>query len=142
MVVASFKSRLYSHDTYLQQAVATGNASYSPLGACQIIINSARDETTYGNYLDPQLFNFALNVGAEFGEQWIKTVLSNTSLDATTYARVPQALNPGIGFSFFDLRPFQPQQATPAVTIGLIYLIIIAFFSFSFFLVCFPLFEQ
>ena len=92
----------------LQQAVATGNASYSPLGACQIIINSARDETTYGNYLDPQLFEFSINAAAEFGEQWIQNVLSNTSLDAATYGRAPQALNPAIGFSFVS-PPF-PQK--------------------------------
>lgn len=118
----------------LQEAVATGNTSYAPLGAGQIIINSARDETTYYNYIVPQLYQFQSNVAATFGEQWIQTVLANTSLDAATYARVPQALNPAIGFSMFDLRPFGPPQATPAVTIGLIYLIIIAFFSFSFFL--------
>jgi hypothetical protein len=118
----------------LQAAVARGNASYSPLGACLVIINSARDETTYTNYIVPQLSQFQTLIASTFGEEWIQTVLSNTSLDATTYARAPQALNPAIGFSMFDLRPFGPAQATPAVTIGLIYLIIIAFFSFSFFL--------
>ncbi|KIW29952.1 uncharacterized protein PV07_05736 [Cladophialophora immunda] len=99
----------------LQRAVASGNSSYSPLGGGQIFVNSARDETTYANYINPQLFEFRVNVVAMFGEQW------NT-------------LNPAIGFSSFDLRPFAPAQATPAVTIGLIYLIIIAFVSFSFFL--------
>ncbi|OAL24533.1 hypothetical protein AYO22_05322 [Fonsecaea multimorphosa] len=118
----------------LQRAVATGNTTYSPLGACQIIVNSARDQTTYGDYINPQLFDFEINVASVFGERWIRNVLSNRSLDAATYSRAPQALNPAIGFSFFDLRPFMPAQATPAVTIGLIYLIIIAFFSFSFFL--------
>jgi Protein of unknown function (DUF3533) len=34
----------------------------------------------------------------------------------------------------FNLRPFGPPQATPAITIGLIYLIIIAFFNFGFYL--------
>ncbi|OAP61973.1 hypothetical protein AYL99_04176 [Fonsecaea erecta] len=118
----------------LRRAVAIGNSSYSPRGAGQIIVNSARDETTYANYITPQLFEFAINAVSMFGEQWIKNVLSNTSLDVATYSRAPQALNPAIGFSLFDLRPFTPAQATPAVTIGLIYLIIIAFFSFSFFL--------
>lgn len=33
-----------------------------------------------------------------------------------------------------DLRPFEPSTAIPAVTIGLIYLIMVAFFSFSFLL--------
>jgi hypothetical protein len=33
---------------------------------------------------------------------------------------VPQALNPAIGFSEFNLRPFYPYTAIPAVSIGLI----------------------
>lgn len=120
--------------TLLEHAVATGNSSYSPVGAAQIIINTARDQDTYYDYIIPLLSQFETLVSSTFGEQWIKTVLSNTSLDAATYARAPQALNPAIGFSTFDLRPFYPYQVTPSVTIGLIYLIIIAFFSFSFFL--------
>lgn len=120
--------------TLLQQAVTIGNRSYSPIGAAQVIINTARDQTTYSTYIEPKLFEFETQVAARFGVQWIQTVLSNSSLDAATYSRVPQALNPAIGFSSFDLRPFGPPQATPAVTIGLIYLIIIAFFSFAFFL--------
>ncbi|EHY60656.1 hypothetical protein ABEF92_001314 [Exophiala dermatitidis] len=120
--------------TILQEAVRIGNTSYDPLGAGQMIINSARDETTYYNYILPQLYQFQTDVAAIFGPEWIRSVLSNSSLDAATYGRAPQALNPAIGFSMFDLRPFNPPQATPAVTIGLIYLIIIAFFSFSFFL--------
>ncbi|PMD49468.1 uncharacterized protein K444DRAFT_658023 [Hyaloscypha bicolor E] len=46
----------------------------------------------------------------------------------------PQAVDPAIGFSTFNLRPFYPPVAIPAITIGLIYLIIISFFSFSFYL--------
>lgn len=46
----------------------------------------------------------------------------------------PQAISPGIGFSIYNLRPFNPPTETPSQTIGLIYLIIIAFFSFTFYL--------
>lgn len=42
--------------------------------------------------------------------------------------------SPAIGFSTFNLRPFYPPVATPAITIRLIYLIIISFFSYSFYL--------
>ena len=116
----------------LQQAVAQGNRTYDPLGAMQVVYVQARDETTYNNYITPQLNQFTTNIQAQFGEQWISQVLSNTSLDPAIYSRAPQALSPAIGVSTFNLRPFQPPQATPAVTIGLIYLIIIAFFNFAF----------
>lgn len=118
----------------LQDAVRTGNANYDPLGACQIIYNQARDQDTYGNYIMPVLDQLQIQIQATFGSQWITRVLANPNLNPTTYASSPQALNPAIGFSVFNLRPFSPPTATPAVSIGLIYLIIIAFFSFSFFL--------
>ena len=118
----------------LQQAVAQGNQSYDPLGAMQMIYVQARDEMTASNYIIPQLNSFATNVQSQFGQQWVSRVLSNGNLNPTTYANAPQALSPAIGASVFNLRPFVPTQATPAVTIGLIYLIIIAFFNFSFYL--------
>ncbi|ORY60012.1 MNNG and nitrosoguanidine resistance protein [Pseudomassariella vexata] len=118
----------------LVEAVSTGNASYDPTGAVQIIMLSARDETTYYTYIIPQLQEFTKAFVTEFGSQWIQSLMSNTSTSNSVLARVPQAVNPGILPSMVDLRPFQPAQATPAVTIGLIYLIIVAFFSFAFFL--------
>jgi len=123
----------------LQQAVAEGNQSYDPLGAMQVIYIQARDESTYNNYILPQLDQFMTDIQAKFGQQWISQVLSNSSLDSATYSRAPQALNPAIGASTFNLRPFAPPQATPAVSIGLIYLIIISFFTFSFYL---PIHQQ
>jgi hypothetical protein len=123
----------------LQQAVAEGNADYDPMGAMQIVYVQARDEQNYNNYVIPQLNQFLINVQARFGQQWIAQVLSDNSLGAATYSNAPQALNPAIGASTFNLRPFSLPQATPAVSIGLIYLIIISFFTFSFFL---PIHQQ
>lgn len=118
----------------LREAVETGNANYDPLGAAQIIYVEARDETTSANYIVPQLMEFQTQVSSQFGQQWARQVLTNSSLNAATYSNAPQAINPGIGFSTFNLRPFGPPAATPAVTIGLIYLIILAFFSFGFYI--------
>lgn len=115
--------------TLLRQAVLQGNASYDPSGAAQVITISARDQTTYPTYISPLLFQFQIEVLAAFGQQWVGELANNSSLDLS---RVPQAVNPGIGFTNIDLRPFTPPVATPAVTIGLIYLIVISFFSFPF----------
>lgn len=123
----------------LQAAVANGNASFDPLGVAQVVYVQARDETTYGNYITPQLEQFQTMVQSQIGSQWVSRVLSNTSLDSATYSQAPQALSPAIGFSTFNLRPFSPPAATPSVSIGLIYLIILAFFSFSFYL---PIYQQ
>lgn len=118
----------------LQRAVDTGNASYDPLGACQVIYVEARDQETHSSYILPQLNVLQTEITSKFGQMWNSKVLANTSIPRTNLQRVPQALNPAIGFSHFNLRPFGPPQAVPAVSIGLIYLIIIAFFSFTFFL--------
>ncbi|KAI1101175.1 MNNG and nitrosoguanidine resistance protein [Jackrogersella minutella] len=118
----------------LQQAVATGNASYDPTGAVQFILLSARQETTYYNYITPQLDALTRLFAAQFGPSWTQSVMSNTSLSRDTLALAPAAVNPGVTPLTIDLRPFGPATATPSVTIGLIYLIIVAFFSFGFFL--------
>ena len=118
----------------LRQAVAIGNSSYDPLGTCQIIYTSSRDQDTYYDYILPMLSQLQTEIQSMFGQQWAAQILANDSISRTTLQKVPQAVNPAIGFSTYDLRPFYPYVATPAVTIGLIYLIIIAFFSFTFFL--------
>ena len=118
----------------LQQAVQQGNASYDPLGACQTIWVEARDQDTINSYVLPSLTKLQTEVTSQFGQTWTGTVLHNTSIPRTNLQAAPQALSPAIGFSMYSLRPFSPAVTTPAVTIGLIYLIIIAFFSFTFFL--------
>ncbi|KAH9885930.1 MNNG and nitrosoguanidine resistance protein [Xylariomycetidae sp. FL2044] len=118
----------------LRAAVAQGNASYDPTGAVQIILLSARQESTVYNYVLPQLEAFGRQFAAAFGPRWSASVMADASLDRDALARAPAAVNPGVAPLQIDLRPFGPPVATPAVTIGLIYLIIVAFFSFSFFL--------
>jgi hypothetical protein len=119
----------------LEAAVREGNSSYDPLGACQIIYNSARDQTTSASYIVPSMTVLQKRVVSDFGRAWIPHLLSlNISISDAILSSSPQALSPGIEFTTYDLRPFGPPIATPAVSIGLIYLIIISFFSFTFFL--------
>lgn len=65
---------------------------------------------------------------------WGKVVMSNNTLTRASLERASSAVNPGISPLMYDLRPFQPPTATPTVSIGLIYLVMMAFFTFSFFL--------
>lgn len=118
----------------LRQAVVTGNSSYDPLGVAQIIYNQARDIEAYNQYVTPPLLALASECTAAFGSNWTSLVLGDQDLDVTIYSNAPQALSPAIGFSIFNLRPFDPPTSIPTVSIGLIYLIIIAFFSFGFFI--------
>lgn len=118
----------------LQRAVETGNSSYDPTGAVQIIIQTARDQTTVQSYILPALTSLVDEFGAVFGPMWGQMVMANTSLTRENLQKAATAVNPGVAPTMLDLRPFSPATATPAVSIGLIYLIIMAFFSFSFFL--------
>ena len=117
--------------TLLRAAVTNGNSSYDPNGTIETIIISARDENIYYNYILPDLALLQAAVLADFGPQWARQLVAQSSSNDLTKIP-PQAINPGIGFSNVDLRPFTPNVAAPAVTIGLIYLIIIAFFNFPF----------
>ncbi|KAL4965293.1 SNG1 family protein [Aspergillus stella-maris] len=115
--------------TLLRDAISNGNSSYAPTDAATTVIIQARDQTTFSSYITPALNSFELQLRASFGPEWV----SNLTSSGTNLASVPpQAINPAIGFSTLDLRPFAPAAATPSVTIGLIYLIIIAFFNFPF----------
>ncbi|KZF19352.1 hypothetical protein L228DRAFT_271168 [Xylona heveae TC161] len=120
----------------LRSAVQNGNSSYDPLGACQVIFTDSRDDTVWYDFVYPLLSEFMTEATSMVGGMWTQQVLQNAS-NPTALAniqKVPQALSPAIGFSMFNLRPFVPFVAIPAVTIGLIYLIILSFFSFSFYL--------
>lgn len=97
----------------LRGAIANGNPT---------IIISARDETTYFNYIMPALSEFENAVQAVFVPRWIQSLVQ----ESANISQVPRAVNPGIGFNMLDLRPFTPAVLTPAVTVGLIYLIIVA----------------
>lgn len=121
----------------LFSAVRDVNTAYSPLGACQLIYVQARDNTNWDSFIYPQISSFMTEATTMVGEQWTRSVLQNATTDnalAQAAANVPQALSPAIGFSQYNLRPFYPYTTLPTVSIGLIYLIIISFFSFAFYL--------
>jgi len=121
----------------LYSAIQNGNTSYDPLGACQLVYIDSRDDTNWYDFIAPIMNSFQTQATSMVGQQWAKTALQEASTNTTllsNLAMVPQAISPAIGFSMFNLRPFYPYQVIPAVSVGLIYLIILSFFSFSFYL--------
>jgi hypothetical protein len=118
----------------LLNATKNGDDSYRPSSAAQFVTISARDQTTYSSYIHPALNDFEREVMAYFGPFWVERLAmqENASSSPVLHTAVPQTINPAIGFERLDLRPFSPSVAVPAVTVGLIYLIILAFFIFPF----------
>ncbi|KAL9097055.1 MAG: hypothetical protein Q9165_001019 [Trypethelium subeluteriae] len=120
----------------LYSAIETGNKSYDPQGAVQLVYEDSRDDTNYYDFILPLLDQYMTEATQRVGQMWTGMVLENAS-DPTVLRniqQVPQALSPAIGFSQYNLRPFFPYTTIPSVSIGLIYLIILSFFSFSFYL--------
>lgn len=121
----------------LYSAVQNGNTSYDPLGALQLVYIDSRDDTIWYDFMAPFMSSFMTNAQSSIGSAWTRQILQAASTNTTllsNIAAVPQALSPAIGFSEYNLRPFYPYQVIPAVTVGLIYLIILSFFSFAFYL--------
>ncbi|KAK5136638.1 hypothetical protein LTR08_002652 [Meristemomyces frigidus] len=121
----------------LYSAVENGNTSYDPLGACQLVYIDSRDDTNWYDFIAPLINAFMTEATTTVGKTWTGQIMQAAATNATLVrnaARVPQALSPAIGFSQYNLRPFYPYQVIPSVSIGLIYLIIISFFSFAFYL--------
>lgn len=113
----------------LYSAVQNANTSYDPLGACQLVYQDARDDTNWFDLMNPILSAFQTEAQSMVGSEWAGMVLQNATTNTTlrdNIARVPQAINPAIGFSQFNLRPFYPYQTIPVVSVTLIYLIIIS----------------
>ncbi|KAI1323484.1 MNNG and nitrosoguanidine resistance protein [Xylariaceae sp. FL0255] len=118
----------------LLAAAQQGNSSYDPSGAIQYVVQTARQEMTNYGYIQPRLRELTSLFLDDFGVAWTKMLLSNNSFNPNVMALAPQVVNPGVMPVEVDLRPFRPGVAAPAVSIALIYLIIVAFFSFSFFM--------
>jgi hypothetical protein len=111
----------------LQAAVTNGNASFDPLGMVQLVYVQARDQMTYAEEILPMLNQFMVQFTAMFGREWVTTTLRSAAGNTTAMEALqaaPQALNPAVGFSTYNLRPFYPPVETPTVTVGLIYLIV------------------
>lgn len=106
----------------LYSAVNTGNVSYDPMGALQLVFLDSRDDTNWYDFLLPQLSTFMTEATTRVGKEWARMVLQNASNPTIlqNIQAVPQALNPAVGFSQYNLRPFYPYTAIPAVSIGLI----------------------
>ncbi|GFF54261.1 hypothetical protein IFM58399_09783 [Aspergillus lentulus] len=121
----------------LHDAVSGINPTYDSKGAIEIVTISARDQSIYSTKIQPQLRRLQVAIMSEFGPRWTQELASQqlaNSRDLIQAQVPPQAVNPGIGFTTIDLRPFRPAAAMPSVTVGLIYLIIIAYFNFPFLL--------
>lgn len=100
----------------------------------QVIVNSARDQLRFWSVIAPGLVSFEKVVFMIFGPRWVEMLTQGYlgPLTSLYIKLVPQAVNPAIGFSKIDLRPFASATATLTVRNGLVFLIIYAFTWFSF----------
>jgi hypothetical protein len=63
----------------LYSAIQTGNTSYDPLDAMQLIYTNSRDDTTFYTYLYPLLSEFMTEVTSQVGRVWAGVAFQNAS---------------------------------------------------------------
>lgn len=117
----------------LLNAFLQGNTSYDPSLAATIVYNKARDSQTYGEYVMPKLDHLALEISSSFEAYWSQSV-SSITLPSRSFPKRPQILSPGISFSFMDLSQTISPTTSSITTINVIYLILISFYSCTFFM--------
>lgn len=117
--------------TSLMDAALLNDISYNPRLAATIVCNEARDFQTYESYITPILDHLALSIASSFEPYWLDSInnglVPNGSSSSTT-------LSPGISFSFLNIRPAAPSSTFPVTTVNIIYLILISFYSCTFFM--------
>jgi hypothetical protein len=82
----------------------------------------SRDDTNWYDFMLPIISPFMTQAQSMVGQRWAGMVMQNASNPTAlgNIQAVPQAINPAIGFSEYNLRPFYPYTGIPAVSIGLI----------------------
>lgn len=73
----------------LRNAVATGDVSYDPAEACEVVLVSARDQTTLASYVVPALEQFQTLAQDAVGKAWSQELFSQPSVNITALATVP-----------------------------------------------------
>ncbi|KAL9079247.1 MAG: hypothetical protein Q9157_001865 [Trypethelium eluteriae] len=74
----------------LYSAIETGNKSYDPQGAVQLIYEDSRDDTNYYDFILPLLDQYMTEATQRVGQMWTGMVLENAS-DPTVLRNIQQA---------------------------------------------------
>lgn len=75
----------------LYSAIQNGNASYDPMGACQLIFIDSRDDTNWYDFISPLINSFMTEATSEVGKQWASMVMQNATTNATLVQNVVAA---------------------------------------------------
>lgn len=114
-------------------AALANDTSYNPRLAATIVVNEARDFQTYEAYITPTLDHLAISIASGFEPIWVESLASgllpNSSFPITT-----QTLALGISFSFLNIRSVTPSTSFSIITVNIIYLVLISFYSCTFFM--------
>ncbi|KAF7298490.1 DUF3533 domain-containing protein [Mycena kentingensis (nom. inval.)] len=110
----------------LTAAVATPDASYTPSNAITFIGSEARNENIYR--IHSRIVSAQLEaITHDFGLRFLRNISSADNL-AQLLSVAPQTVSRPIYFSSVNLRPFDVPVASAVTFVGLIYLLILAFF--------------
>lgn len=90
----------------LIEAVQTGNTSYDPMGACQLVYIDSRDDTNWYDFINPLVRAFIVEATAAVGKEWAGMVLEDAQSNTTLLANIA-----AVRFTTESLEPRLPDNA-------------------------------
>lgn len=117
----------------LIESALLNDTSYNPRLAATIVVNEARDFYTYEAYITPRLDHLALAISSAFEPRWLD-ILKHGILPNSSFPITSQTLALGVSFSFQNIRSATPATAFSITTVNVIYLVLISFYSCTFFM--------
>ncbi|KAK0472580.1 hypothetical protein IW261DRAFT_1596748 [Armillaria novae-zelandiae] len=111
----------------LNAAVSSVNSSYDGSEAITFYGAEARNENAYRSLIRPSVQGLLAVISQEFAQEFVAQLASSSSLSSIARS-APQILTEPISYTTNNLIPFDIPVASAITFVGLIYLLILAFF--------------
>lgn len=99
-----------------------------------MVYNQARETESYNFYIFPVLDRISYGITSEFAAAWADPSAHSQLCRGQCLFPISASDQPWYFIYITEYAPFDPPTAIPTITVGLIYLVIIAYFSFTFFI--------
>ncbi|KAI0036877.1 hypothetical protein K488DRAFT_75663 [Vararia minispora EC-137] len=112
----------------LNQAVSSANAAYNASLAVTVYGEEARNENAYRSLIRPIVEGILEPALESFAVQFIRGIEAQGANVGNLAATAPQVLTRPVSYTIYNTRPFDVPVASAVSFVGLIYLLVLAFF--------------
>ncbi|KZT21390.1 hypothetical protein NEOLEDRAFT_1181728 [Neolentinus lepideus HHB14362 ss-1] len=113
-----------------RQAISTGNSSYNPISAVEMVSQSGRSPLTAGSHVVPGMTAVLQPVLAQFSQSTMSSFMSSNLNNATALAnavKCPQCLSDAFSYTSNDIVPAYNAATLGAKLSGAVFLIVFTF---------------